>query len=299
MRASASVTDEIAIIPAADLGDLTRLEPLARAIFGEGDRAPGWFERKLHRECVDAELSRLAVSGGQLHDPDAWVGYALVGTPASIHPAVRTAGIGVVPDRRSTGIGARLLEAIADACASAGYRSVRTPVEPARRAFYRRQGFAPRRGLCTVLSHGRGPEVPAPAGPDRSTAAPQDPAQPWDPWRAETGELVELFGWIPEAWARTPGSQCRTLMADSDSGDVAVHFSREGLAWVGHRLVVRDHAPIDMDSIADAVDALLDRFGAGVPVLLTALDPVSSITSALLHRGWSIVQRADLMERPL
>src|SRR5690606_23057275 len=76
MTPGAPVDAELRDLHGVDLAALTRL---AEAMFGRGDRPPGWLARKLARERVDPDLSVLAVApGSPQHAPeDMLLGYFL------------------------------------------------------------------------------------------------------------------------------------------------------------------------------------------------------------------------------
>lgn len=266
----------LAFAPAASVGDLSRLEPLARRIFGAGDRPEGWFVRKLHRECVDPELSRLAHDGDPSR-PASWLGYVLVGTPPSEHPCVRTAGTGVVPEARGRGIGSQLLADAFAAARAAGFAAVRLPAAPERVPFYRRLGFRERRTELTLLTFGRGTAPPETG----SHAA----------W-AHAGEHV-FSAWLPEAWLHTPSF----ARSELELHGVRILLSREGRAHVAMRVAWTGDRPIP-----DVTRALAEapwHVETGAPFLLHALDPTHPVTTSLLEHGFSVVQRTIVLERDL
>jgi GNAT superfamily N-acetyltransferase len=274
------------MIVAAELGDLGQLEGLARRVFGEGDRAAGWFHRKLRREHVDPRLSPVAVrADADASDPHAWLGYVLVGTPPSLGDAVRTAGTGVLPSVRGQGVGGQLLQAAARLAKGAGYRRMELLAEASVVPFYVRHGFVPVLATVTALAFGRGPvAVPAPAPPL--------------PWRALGVGEHEAVAWLPEAWDGTELAARHglswTITRRGGGGPVTAWLSREGIAWLVQRLV----APLGV-ALPSLAAELLARLPAGAPVLLPFLPATATATVELLDAGWNASQRGMLLDRPL
>ena len=85
LRTEMTHGNDITLIPGRDVGELTRLQPLAERAFGGGDRPDGWFSRKLLREAIDPDLTVVAVDRSLPAvgpgDPSPWCGYLLVGRP--------------------------------------------------------------------------------------------------------------------------------------------------------------------------------------------------------------------------
>jgi hypothetical protein len=258
-----------------------RLQPLAESIFGAGDRRPDWLARKLFRECVDVDLSRLAIAGDDPDDASAWLGYVLVGTPPSLRPAARTAGTGVVAYARGAGLGRALVEsALAGVAARDDLDSLEILAEQGRETFYSRLGFVPVQSLATLLAFGRG-----------EVALQLPPAAPWDDGTPATD--VQAF--LAEAWSRTPASERGTFELATPHGRVTLHVCREGVALAIHR--TRVDAPLECVNTAAsaAYDAFLDAIPDGTPALLVGIDRVSSVTRSLDASGWIVVQRATLV----
>ncbi|WAS98430.1 GNAT family N-acetyltransferase [Nannocystis punicea] len=247
------------------------LASLAEAVFGRGERAPGWFARKLEREGVDLDLSVLAVAAGATEPvpQDMLFGYFLLGQDPSDRIA-HSAGLGVIAARRGGGLGRALVEAAAVRLAPAGYEALRVLAEPEREAFYARLGLVVTARRLTLLAHGTCPI--SHVRWDRELA--DQAKQPWSP-APTNGDPLEVCAWRPGAWARTPPALAATL---EPMPGVWAHVSREGRALLVQRmLVARGIEPVA------AVAALLARTPASMPLLLYGVDPVSSITAALLR----------------
>lgn len=287
-----AVTIASRIVSASEAGGLLRLETMALKIFGRGDRPKGWFERKLRRECVDAALSRLAVSkGGASDDPAAWLGYVLIGAPPSLAPRLRTAGTGVIPKARNAGVGSQLVSAAARVAARAGASALQIPAEDSAEAYYDRLGFTGRRRVATLFAFGRGTQTPMRFGDPR----------PWTPSGFAQGataqpSLRSIEGATREFWTLTDGASRTTI----DLGAGVAHATLEGVAVVLHRVLIRGES-----DAADAVDGIRDRIAARTPLLLTGVNTSprdkadAELFRSLLHRGWSVAQRSVLMERTL
>lgn len=254
------------IVSVAESGRaLASLAPLALAIFGAGDRPPGWFARKLTREAIDAELSSLAFgTGGDL------VGYLLVGDEADdpTRDAAHCAGLGVLPPHRGRGLGPALV-----ARSVAALRRRRVPAllalsEPPLRSFYEHLGFHPQAARHTLQTTGLGRS-------DLDLASHPPAAWPLP------GRIVA--SWRPGTWSRTPNHLAATLSLERG----AVHLSREGQAILVQRMCVDaadDHD--DHETIAAtlvALESLRRCFAATTPILLYGCNTVSCVTAALLH----------------
>lgn len=269
------------LVPASELRDPGRLEGLARRVFGDGDRPAGWFQRKLRRERVDLRLSPVAVeASADPHDPAAWLGYVLVGAPASLGGTVRTAGTGVVAAARGRGLGGRLLAAAAELAAAAGHRRMELLAAADVAPFYRRHGFTTVTETVTVLAFARG-QGPRPGPASR--------------WRALAAGEHAPVAWLPEAWEGTDAELRHGLTWTTSAGPVEGWLSREGVAWLVQRLV----APRSL-ALPGLAAALLERLPAGDPVLLPLLPAGAPTTHALMGAaGFTAVQRGVLLERPL
>lgn len=270
------------IVTAAELPEVEQLEGLARRVFGEGDRAPGWFRRKLVRECVDPRLSPVAVrAGAALDDPQGWLGYVLVGAPPSRGDAVRTAGTGVHPEARGRGLGGRLLHAAAQLATAAGFGRMELWAEAAVEPFYLRHGFGRVMATVTALGFARG--------------APPHPALlPPPPWRALDPGEHEVVAWLPEAWTGTERSSRHGLSWATTEGEATAWLSREGIAWLAQRVVAPRVA-----TLPTLATALLERLPTPAPVLLPQLPESAPATRTLWSVGFGPVQRAVLLERRL
>ncbi|MDC0719530.1 GNAT family N-acetyltransferase [Nannocystis bainbridge] len=245
------------------------LTRLAEDIFGRGERAPGWFARKLQREAVDPELSVLAVAAGASgHVPqDMLLGYFLIGQEPG-DPVAHSAGLGVIAARRGGGLGRALVEEVAARLAARDFSTLRVLAEPASEAFYARLGLVVSARRVTLLAHGTCPISHVLW--DRELA--DRSKLPWSP-APTNSEPLEVCAWRAGAWARTPPALAATL---EPLPGAWAHVSREGRALLVQRmLVARDVDP------AAAVAALLACTPTGMPLLLYGADPVSSITATL------------------
>jgi len=276
------------------------LTRLAEDIFGRGERASGWFARKLAREGVDLDLSVLVVAAGAPeHVPlDMLFGYFLVGQEAD-DPLAHSAGLGVIAALRGGGLGRALVEAAAARLAGRGCEALRVLAEPEREQFYARLGLRVAARRLTLLAHGTCPI--SQVDHDRELAG--HTKQPWSP-APTPSDAIEVCAWRAGAWARTPPAGAATL---EPMPGVWAHVSREGRALLVQRLLV---APA-IDPLA-AVAALLARTPTATPLLLYGADPVSSITAALLQQGsddvhapvhrspeFHVAQRFAAMDLPL
>lgn len=279
---------ELRDLRGVSLATLTRF---AEAIFGRGDRAPGWLERKLAREGMSRHLSIVAVrTGSPEHVPyNMLLGYLLLGHDPG-EPVAHSAGFGVSPEARGRGIGRAMIDAAPARLARADLRVLRILAEPSNQGYFIRRGFQLRARRLTLMAQGTCPISQV----DLELAA--HPPRPWSPAPAPAHAL-ELCAWRPGAWARTAPAAAATL--DLLPGAWA-HVSREGRALLVQRLLVS--AP--EDALA-ATDALIARTPAAMPLLLLGADPVSSITAALLQPDppraakFQVAQRFAVMELDL
>ncbi len=263
-------TADIRLVPIERVGEATRLEPLARAIFGEGQRPKGWFAKKLRRECVLPSRSILLTRSRDATDPAAWVGYGLLGRPPSLWPLARTAGIGLIPAWRRQGLGVRILEGLRSAARSEGAQGLLIPASPNAVPFYARCGLSPRTVAHTLWASGVG-----------NGTAGQDP----EPWDAPCPGPVRS-GWFAEAWERTAqaGRQTLRLRDGAERFDVSVEGSAHlAVRWTSERGGV------------DGPTAWLHAMPQGTPALLHELPASAPELVGLLERGWSVAQTTITM----
>ena len=253
------------------------MEPLARRIFGDGDRPAGWFARKLRREAVSPDLSLLACEGDRLDRP---LGYLLLGAPPSLPGVARSAGLGLVPAARGLGLGRHLLHAAGRRAADAGLGELHLLADLTSRPFYAAHGLHERAHLRTLHAAGRGPAAPR-----------LPPPAPWDLPGARP-----LAGWLREAWERTEPELRATLEIHlAPSARLIAHLSREGRALLVQRLLLAGplDAPVDLPS---AAARLLAALPAAAPILLYGCLP--DLAARLLPAGWSCVQEGFVMAAP-
>lgn len=265
-------TADIRHVPVERVGDPTRLEPLARAIFGEGQRPPGWFAQKLRRECVLPARSILLTQSRDATDPDAWVGYGLLGRPPSLGAWARTAGIGLIPAWRGRGFGTALVEGLQDAARRDGAQGLLIPASPDAVPFYARCGLSQRSTTHTLWATGVGNE-----------AAAQSP-EPWDspcpgPMRS---------GWFAEAWERTSPAVRHTLRLRG--GAERFDVSMEGSAHLALRWT-------SIEGGTAGPSAWLRAMSPGTPALLHDIAAAAPELPALLEGGWSVAQTTITMLR--
>lgn len=261
---------------AADIGlALPTLEPLARQIFGAGDRPPGWFHRKLAREGVDPALCSLAFGTGE-----DLVGYLLVGDDPE-QPTAHCAGLGVLPAWRHHGLGPALV-ASSVAAVRRRHTALHALAEPPRRGFYEQLGFRPLAARHTLQTNGLGPCDLELA--DHPPAAWPLPGRCIASWRAGT-------------WSRTPKHLAATVQLERG----AAHLSREGQAILVQRMCVDaadDHETIAATKLA--LHSLRRHFAATTPILLYGCDTVSCVTATLLRDSLCrVVQTAWEMQLAL
>src|SRR5690606_25924985 len=207
------------------------LTRLAEAIFSHGDRVPSWLARKLAREGMRADLSRVAVRpGASEHVPyDMLLGYFLVGHDPDDEVA-HSAGFGVIAGAQGRGIGRALVEAAAAGLARAGLQRLRVLAEPGPEAYFAARGFLRRADRLTLMAPGTSSishrEI------DLELAA--HPPLPWLP-APTPADALELCAWRPGAWARTDPGLAATLQPLPGAW---AHVSREGRALLVQRLLV-------------------------------------------------------------
>jgi GNAT superfamily N-acetyltransferase len=257
----------ITIVGAEQLPDLAALEGVAEAVFGRGRRQPGWFERKLIREGVEAQLSSLAVAHERIH------GYVLLGRAPSLGVIARGAGIGVVRRSRGRGLGRALLEHAIARARAAGCEAIEFLAEPARVGWYLAQDFAILDEQLTLLALGTGE-------PGATLNRGDEP-----PPRAEA---PALWSWIPEVWERTPAPE----RAFTEIGGARMWLSREGRAWLVQRCELDDPAALN-----PCLTALRRRLAPTTPLLLYPCPAASAWTDALLRTGFDAAQRSFVVRR--
>ena len=267
---------------AAEIGGAARLEGAWLAAFGPGDRPEGWFARKLVRECVDDELSQVAIAIGEdPRSPRSWRGFVLAGRPPSLAGAVRTAGTAVLPGARGQGIGRALLDAVCDAAGRAGATAVELVADARAILYYERLGFVRVRDAITVRIDGEGESRRL------SSHLPPDLGGPvaWEAAAEGLRSPVELAAWTPEAWAGS--SDRHTVDVNVDIGLARALASREGQAWLVHRWLAEDHVRSRRAGLA------LARTLHG-PIVIPHVHPhrVSSITEA---GAAAVAQRGALL----
>ncbi len=261
------------IIDADALDDLAALEPVAEAVFGPGDRRPGWFARKLIREGVDPRLSSLVVdASADAVGPGEVLGYALLGRAPSLADVARGAGVGVLAPLRRRGLGRRLIEGVSARAHAAGCEAVEFLAEPDRLAWYLDQGFAIVEEQLTLLAAGTG--EPNAALPE------QTPREP-DP------TAIPLWSWIPEFWSRTPAVD-RTFV-ELDAG--RFWLTREGRAWLVHRCELAPGAHVS------GLEALRRKLPRNTPLLLYPCPATSAWVGTMCEAGFAPAQRSFVVRR--
>lgn len=271
------MTRSAVAVHADRIGPLRRLETLVRAVFGDGDRAEGWFPRKLERECVDPRLSQVLTTRPESPDDDsAWCGFALVGTPPSLRGVARTCGVGVAPGFRGRGLGTQLLEAVFAACREAGFSQVRTDAALDAVPFYRGHGYRTHAAISTWLGFGRGV----------ASASCESGTHDHQP------ERRMLSSWLEEGWARTPEAQRWRETWPTDDGPLEGWLSQEGRAIACHRLGAP--AGSTANSWLRGLEAFATRAPERTPLLLLGVDVDGALAAALASSSWSEVQRLAL-----
>lgn len=284
----------IEIIAAERFEQLVALQALNEQIFGVGQRASGWFRRKLIREGIEARLSAIAIDRAS-GEP---CGHVLVGGGASLGLCVRGSAVGVTAAVRGRGIGRALIDA-ADARAHAcGFEQLEFLCEGERLDWYLRQGFTLVERQLLLCANGLGPRDELKTGV-ATEAAPlgRDP----------------LWTWLPEIWTRTPPAERGYLELDASGrgrgrGRARIWLSREGRAWLAQRLeldlaTARAGDPDDLaddlaEALANIVGQLRRELATDTPLLLYPCTAGTPTVEALASAGFDPVQRSFLVRRP-
>jgi ribosomal protein S18 acetylase RimI-like enzyme len=248
---------------------LVGLERLVEGIFGAGNRAPGWFRRKLGREGIEGRLSGIAIDRGE---PSACV---LVG-PGS-EAVARASMIGVASALRGRGVGRALIDF---ACARArlcGFSQLEFSSEGERIDWYLQQGFELVEQQLTMCASGLGSrdEISIGVGVE---VAPIGPAAVWS--------------WLPEIWTRTPAHERAYL----ELGGAKIWLSREGRAWLAQRLELE--ATRSGTELVRVVGQLRHAIARDTPVLLYPCTAETPTAEALLRAGFVALQQSFLVRRP-
>jgi GNAT superfamily N-acetyltransferase len=266
---------EIEIVEVEGFEQLVALQALTEQIFGVGQRAPGWFRRKLIREGVEPRLSAIAIDRAS-GEP---CGHVLVGGAASLGNRVRGSTIAVTTAMRGRGIGRALID-FADARAHAcGFEQLEFLCEDERLNWYLRQGFTLVERQLSLCASGLGLHDELPTGVEIE-AAPlsRDP----------------LWTWLPEIWMRTPTSERAYLELDaSGHGRARIWLTREGRAWLAQRLEL-DHG----EALVHVVGQLRRKLATDTPLLLYPCTAETPTTEALTSAGFMPMQRSSLVRRP-
>jgi ribosomal protein S18 acetylase RimI-like enzyme len=275
---------EIEIVVAEGFEQLVALQALTERIFGVGERAPGWFRRKLIREAVEARLSAIAIDRAS-GEP---CGHVLVGSASSLGERVRGSTVAVAASMRRRGIGRSLID-FADARARAcGFEQLEFLCEDERLGWYLRQGFVLVGRQLALRASGLGPRDELQTGVELDAAAfAQDP----------------LWTWLPEIWMRTPAPERAYLELDASSlGHARIWLTREGRAWLAQRLELDwSHGPGPHDhgeALADVVGQLRRRLATDTPLLIYPCTAETPTAKALAWAGFVPVQRSFLVRRP-
>ncbi|MBK8264206.1 MAG: GNAT family N-acetyltransferase [Nannocystis sp.] len=258
--------------------DLTALEATARAIFGEGERRPGWLARKIRREAVVPGLSVIVFEVGR---PEVVIGYALVGQPVSLPGVARTAGVGVLPGWRGRGVGRLLIAEVRRLAAAAGLAGLEVLADGRSRGFFAGLGLRERAASWTLLAAGLGLH-----------AGPRGRARAW-----EQAGMSAFSEWLAEAWTGTPEGSRWSLAIGGGAGGVA-HVSAEGRAWLVQRLLLPPRAS-GAAAVVRAAAAVRAYAPRGAPTLLYGCPAGAPATAALLRGGWSRVQEGFVMRAEL
>lgn len=276
------------VVDATRVGPLARLEPLARAIFGDGDRASGWFQRKLFRECVDPGLSCVATTRPECPtDSRHWVGYVLTGrAPVPQDQVPRTCGIGVIADQRGHGVGARLVETVLARVRDAGYPALEVPSQAGPAKFFAKFGLLKRRKLADLLHFGLG-----------TAQSRTEPSARPELWRELRSSEHSVSAWLAHAWNRTPYFSRRTVQLASEHGPTTLYLAKEGIAWGLHRLITPRNMPSQL--LVQTLESWRRDVPAPSPLVMIGTDPDHEHTHALLAAGWNEVRSSWLLRAEL
>ncbi|NVB40637.1 GNAT family N-acetyltransferase [Pseudenhygromyxa sp. WMMC2535] len=264
-------------------GELAALAPVAEAIFGAGQRTPGWFARKLRREGVEARLCTLAVTGDAPFTRERVVGYALLGRAASLGDRARGAGLGLLPALRGRGLGRQLIEAACARARAHGCAHVEFLAEPSPARWYADQGFVALREELTLLVEAEA-DAPHPS---------------WATSEDDLPEADAAWSWIPECWRRTPASERECLVAHWRGQQLRAWLSREGRAVLAQRLelscapALRDH---ERDELIRAGVLGLAAHAGERPLVLYPCPASARWREGLAS---AVLQRAFVMSRTL
>jgi GNAT superfamily N-acetyltransferase len=275
---------EIEIVGADQFEQLVGLQELTEQIFGVGQRAPGWFRRKLIREGVEVRLSAIAIVRSSAEP----CGHVLVGGAAALETCARASAVGVVAAVRGHGVGRALID-FADARAHAcGFEQLEFLCESERLDWYLRQGFVVVERQLSLCASGLGPADQLQIGAQLE-AAPlgRDP----------------LWTWLPEIWVRTPSTERAYLELDAPGGALAkLWLTREGRAWLVHRLELDELGGLPSHDrghdLVSVVGQLRRKIATGNPVLLYPCMAGTPTAQALASAGFAPVQRSFLVRRP-
>lgn len=280
MRAVVSEVEGIEIVAIDAINEidgfeqLVALQALNEQIFGAGQRAPGWFRRKLIREGVEARLSAVAIdvaSGEQC-------GHVLVGSAPSLGTCARGSTVGVAAAMRGRGIGRALID-FADARAHAcGFEQLEFLCERERLGWYLGQGFVLVECQLLLCANGLGPRDELQTGVEAGPLG-RDP----------------LWTWLPEIWMRTPAPERSYLELDASSGGRArIWLTREGRAWLAQRLELDG----PNDGLLDVVGQLRRKLATDTPLLLYPCTANTPTAELLESAGFVPIQRSFLVRRP-
>lgn len=261
----------IELVSGDRFGELAQLQEVAESIFGRGQRQPDWLRRKLMREGVEPELSAVAIEGGEVR------GYVLLGRAPSLGRVARGAGVGVVKQARGQGLGRALIEFSSSRAREAGCVSLEFLAEPERLDWYRGQGFVIAASQLSLLAFGLGGAEPLAAGCHANVTLGPAP----------------LWSWLPEAWERTAVEE-RALI-ELERG--RVWMTREGRAWLAHRLELADDSASVPELLTALLTSLRGRLPVTTPLVLFPCGAKAAWIEALLASGFEVAQRSHVVRR--